>query len=221
MRKTLLAIAGVLLLAVGWVMGWFAGLRSSSGPVPVPEVPAELDHSKPLFGPGSGVSGVRYRAGHQRLLDPAPSWEEWKYPDSRVHGVTKSGETSLGEIALGGITRVALTTPHDFDTVWAFYRNAIDAEHFRDGRPSNKYQHDEVDGKKVLTVTVFDNIYACFAETQKADARQARGFWVRSLRYNLVGLVFRARGGDTTDVLLLHQPNDDFLGLFKEKLVKD
>jgi hypothetical protein len=80
MRKATLGSAGILLLAVGVVIGWFAGTRGNGAASPVAGADGSVQPENP--GPDATAPGTRYRAGDPELLAPPPSWEEWKYPDS-------------------------------------------------------------------------------------------------------------------------------------------
>src|SRR5262245_32310742 len=100
MRKALIGCDGILLLDVGVGIGWSAGTRSSGDPAPDATAP-----------------GTRYRLGDPELLAPPPSWEEWKYPDSRVHTAGNAGRRFIGTIEAGAVDRVALVSEDDFDKV--------------------------------------------------------------------------------------------------------
>ena len=204
MRKALLAIAGVLLLAAGGAIGWFAAKRS----------PTTAEQGTT---PGKPV--VYYRAGGKDLLAPAPSWEEWKYPESRALSSSTGGGSKVGDIELRSADRVALVTPDDFDKVWAFYKERCK---LRDPGDAGSTVRIEGGGnEQAATVKIFDDVRAHSLEGPKSESVQARAFSVQSLRYSLAGFVYRPKGGDSTCVLLLYRPNTEFIGLLKEKLVKE
>jgi hypothetical protein len=170
MQKMTLVAVGLVLLAAGGAIGWFAANRD------------ELARSGPTF---------HYRAGSPDLLAPAPAWEEWKYPGSRVHNSSTGSNVTHGDITVGNADRITLLTPDDFDKVWAFY--------------------------KQMTITLFDDVRAHSFEGPGHEAVQARAFSVQSLRYSLVGFVYRPRG-DATRVQLVYRPNTEFIGLLRERV---
>jgi hypothetical protein len=204
MRKTLLALASILLLGAGGAFGWFAAKRSATT--------AEQGTT-----PGKPV--VYYRAGDKDLLAPAPSWEEWKYPESRVHNSSTGGGSKVGDIDFGSADRIALVTPDDFDKVWAFYKEKCK---LRDPGDAGRTFRSEGGGNaQAVTVKIFDDIQAHSFEGPKTDSVQARAFSAQSLRYSLAGFVYRPKGNDSTCILLVYRPNSEFIGLLKEKLIKE
>jgi hypothetical protein len=219
MRKAILGSVGVILLTVGVVIGWFAGAQSRSAARPVAGADGSASPENPV--PDSTAPGTRYRAGDPGLLAPAPSWEEWKYPDSRVHKAGNAGKASVGKIEVSGVDRVALVSKDDFDKVWTFYRDKGEQKVLAAGRTPLAVQGHEWEGdKKVLTVALHDRHYACATEGPESDLLQVKGFWVRSLRYRLAGFIYRAKGSDSTGILLFSHPSSEFTGLLKGKSVE-
>jgi hypothetical protein len=209
----MLAIAGILLLGVGGAVGWFAakrGTNTSEHGTPPTKTEQGTPPEKPV---------IYYRAGDKDLVAPAPSWKEWKYPESRVHNSSTGGGATVGEIEFGSADRVALVTPDDFDKVWAFYKEKCK---LRDPGDAGSTVRFEGGGNvQAVRVKIFDDVRAHSLEGPKSESVQARAFSVQSLRYSLIGLVYWPKGGDSTCILLLYRPNTEFIGLLKEKLVKE
>ncbi len=199
MRKVLLAVAGILLLGVGAAVGWFAAKRGTD---------ATQSGNTP------GRPAISYRADPE-LLTQAPSWEEWKYLGGNSVNFP-SPRITVGEIEFGGMDRVVQVTQDDFEKVWAFYKKKCK---LRD--PGDIGSNRSSVGGDGQTVTIFDDIQAHTLEGPKSEGVQARGFSVQSLRYSLVGFVYRPKGGNATSILLVYRPNTEFIGLLKEKLDKD
>jgi hypothetical protein len=55
----------------------------------------------------------------------------------------------------------------------------------------------------------------------KSDVLAARAFTVHSLRYQLVGFVYRPKGADSTCILLAYRPNKEFVSILKTRLLKE
>jgi len=204
MRKALLAIAGMLLLAAGMAIGWLAAKRGAKAAEPT------TTPGKPVF---------YYRAGDKDLLVPAPSWEEWKYPASRVDNSSTGGGTKVGEIDFSSADRVALVTPDDFDKVWAFYKEKCKLR--GPGDAGSTHRFDSGGNGQTMNIKIFDDIQAHTLQGPKSESVQARAFSVQSIRYNLIGFVYRPKASDSTCILLIYRPNTEFIGLLKEKLVKE
>jgi hypothetical protein len=193
----MLTIVGLLLLGAGVAIGWFAAKGSAN-----------------TAGQGTpGLPVISFRAGDKDLLAPAPSWEEWKYPQSRVHNSSTGDRSKIGEIELGSMDRAALVTPDAFDKVWAFYKEkcqlcdyAGSTRRFAGGG-----------NEQAVTVTIFDDIQAHRLEGPKSELVQARAFSVQSLRYSLIGFVYRPRRSDSTCILLVYRPHPEFIGLLKSR----
>jgi hypothetical protein len=200
----MLAIAGILLLGAGGAIGWFAAKRDTN----------TTEQGTPTAKPV-----VYYRAGDKDLLAPAPSWEEWKYPKSRVHYSSTGAGFGVGEIQFRNADRIALVTPDDFDKVWAFYKEKGKLQDPGSDVMTGRFQGGG--NEQAVTVQIFENIRAHSLEGPKSESVQARAFSVQSLRYSLIGFVYRSKGSDSTCILLLYRPNTEFIGLLKDKLVKE
>jgi len=200
MRKTLFAIVGILLLVAGVAIGWFAGRRGAAH---------EGSSGKPVF---------TFRAADPELLAEAPPWQNWQYPGSQVHASNTGGSHKLGNIEFGHAERIALTSPEEFDKVWAFYKDKCK---LLDPGSSHTMRFEGGGTAEAMTFKVFDDIQAHGFEGPKSDAVRARAFVVQSLRYTLVGFVYRPATKDATGILLVYRPNKEFISLLKEKLVKD
>ena len=80
---------------------------------------------------------ITFRAADPELLAEPPPWQEWQYPDSRVHNSSTGSGGKLGDIEFGSADRVALTTADDFDKVWAFYKDKCKLSDPGDSSTSN------------------------------------------------------------------------------------
>jgi hypothetical protein len=142
--------------------------------------------------------------------------------DSRVHKADNAGRFLIGNIEAGAVDRIALVSKDDFDKVWAFYRDKVEQKVLAAGRtPSAVPGHEGEGDKKVSTVTLYDRTYACTTEGPESNLLQAKGFWVQSLRYKLAGFIYRAKGSDSTGILLFYRPGSEFIGLLNEKSVQE
>ena len=201
MRKVILPIVGILLLGAGVAIGWFAA-----------RPPYKL-------GGALGKPVITFRAADPELLAEPPAWQEWQYPGSRVHASSTGGGSKLGDIEFGSADRVALTTADDFDKVWAFYKDKCKLLNPGDSSSSARFEGGGT--AQAMTFKVFDDIQAHSFEGPKTEAVRARAFAVKSLRYTLVGFVYRPAVADATCILLVYRPNKEFISLLKEKLVKE
>ena len=195
MRNIRVLIIAILLLGVGGVIGWFAAKSNLlSGPV------------------------VKFVADAE-LLAPAPSWETWQYPGSKIHASHTGAGHSLGNIQFGNADRLALTTSDGFDEVWTFYKdkcNLLDP-----GNSSMTMRFEGNGSANGMTFKIFDDILAHSIEGPTNESLRARAFVVESLRYTLVGFVYRSAAAASTDILLIYRPNKEFISLLKEKLVTE
>jgi hypothetical protein len=160
-----------------------------------------------------------FRAADPELLAEPPPWQDWQYPGSRVLASSTGGGHKLGNIDFRNAERIALTSSDEFDKVWTFYKdkcklldpwNSSETARFAGGGTAD-----------AITFNVFDDIQANSFEGPKSDALRARAFVVQSLRYTLVGFVYRPATADATGILLVYRPNTEFISLLKEKLVKE
>jgi hypothetical protein len=209
----MIAIASILLLGAGGAIGWFAAKRGTNT-TEQGTPPAKAEQSTP---PAKPV--VSYHAGDKDLLVPAPSWEEWKYPESRVHYSSTGGGFRVGILEVRNADRIALVTPDDFDKVWAFYKEKCKLQDPASDVMTGRFQGGG--NEQAVTVQIFDNIRAHSFEGPKSESVQARAFSVQSLRYSLIGFVYRPKGSDATCILLLYRPNTEFIGLLKDMLIKE
>ena len=203
MRKVVLPILAILLLGGGVAIGWFAARRGET-----PSNPS--DTSKPVF---------TYRVGDPDLLAEPPPWQHWEYPGSRVHTSNTGGHNTLGDIEFGSAERIALTTPDDFEKVWAFYKGKCKL--LDPGVSSQTMRFEGGGSAQAITINVFDDIQANSFEGPNTETLRARAFVVKSLRYTLVGFVYRPVPTGSTCILLIYRPNKEFISLLKERLVKE
>lgn len=201
MRKARFAIVGILLLGAGVAIGWFAARRVEA------------------HGGSSGKPVITFRATDPELLAEPPAWQDWQYPGSQIHASSTGGGHKLGDIEFGHAERIALTTPEVFDKVWAFYKDKCKL--FEPGVSSQTMRFEGGGTREAMTFKIFDDIQAHSFEGPKGDALRARAFVVQSLRYTLVGFVYRPATTDVTSILLVYRPDKEFISLLKEKLVKD
>lgn len=212
MRKTLPILVAVLLLAAGVAIGWFASTLFSGGPTsPQSEKPA----------PQSEKPALSFRIGDPELLTAAPSWETWKYPDSNVDSSIGPGGSGSGQIEFGGTARIALVTPDEFDKVWAFYKEKCQLD--RDnliGSSYSPFSEASFRGDSWI-IKLRNDVQAYSFAGPKSDALTARAFTVHSLRYQLVGFVYRPKGAESTCILLAYRPNKEFVSILKDRVVKE
>jgi hypothetical protein len=192
-------LGGLMLLGVGGATGWFAA-RHFSGAEPTPAA------QKPV---------PSIRLSDPAILDPALPWETWQYPGSKVDNSSTGGGFTSGAIEFGATERIALVTPDDFDKVWAFYKDKCQLREPGDGTESH---HFEGGG---AYIKLFDDIQAHSFAGPKSDLLAARAFTVQSLRYQLVGFVYRPKGAASTCILLAYRPNKEFTSLLKERAAKE
>jgi hypothetical protein len=209
MRKLWPLLAAVLSLGVGIAIGFFAANRSAgteSGTKPSTE---------------SGEPPISFRVGDPEvLLAAAPAWDTWKYPDSKVESSTTGGGSGpMAGMKFGNTERIALTTPDAFDKVWAFYKEKCQLSELLSESVRNPFQAG-VTGK-LRTVKVFNAPQGFSFAGPKSDALTSRAFTVHSLRYQLVGFVYRPKGAESTCILLAYRPNDEFVSLLKDHVVKE
>jgi hypothetical protein len=200
MRKTLAILVAVLLLGMGVAIGWFASTRFSG----------------PAASAQSGKPAVSIRIGDPELLTAAPSWETWKYPESKVES-SSTGSTgfSSGEMEFGATERIALVTPDEFDKVWAFYKENCQLQDLGSGSSTYRFEGN------ALYIKLFDDVQAHSFAGPKSDALTARAFTVHSLRYQLVGFVYRPKGATSTCVLLAYRPNKEFVSILRGRVDKE
>jgi hypothetical protein len=191
-------------LVVGGVAGWFAKQLAATGS----RVEARPDSEKAVFS---------YRLADADTLAPPPAWRTWEYPGSKLDNSSTGGHSTVGELEFGHTETIALTTSDDFDKVWTFYKEKCQLGAL--GRGGANFQASG--NEKAIRVTLFDNVQANGFSGPKSDLLQARAFTVHSIRYQLVGFVYRPKASDTTCILLAYRPNTEFIALMKERVVKD
>lgn len=200
MRMVLTVAAAILLLVVGGAAGWFARQIAAAG-----------------SRPDSGKAVFSYRLADADTLAPPPAWQTWEYPGSKMDNSSTGGHSKVGELEFGQTETIALTTLDDFDKVWTFYVEKCQLGAL--GRGGGDFQASG--NEKAIRVTLFDNVVANGFSGPKSNLLQARAFTVHSLRYQLVGFVYRPKASDTTCILLAYRPNTEFIALMKERVVKD
>jgi hypothetical protein len=207
MQKVLLGIVALLLVGAGVAIGWLAS-RHFSGPGASPQ----SDKPAPGTSRQSDKPAVSFRIADPQLVADAPPWETWQYPGSKVDNSSTGGGFSSGDMHFGTTERIALVSPDGFDKVWAFYKDKCQ---IRDGSSAYRFAGNP------SNITLFDDVHANSFAGPKNDALTARAFTVHSLRYQLVGFVYRPRGADSTCILLAYRPNREFISLVKERIVKE
>lgn len=157
-----------------------------------------------------------FRVDDLNLLSPASSWEVWNYPGSQGGCVPLNKEMGM----FGVTQRITLVTPDEFDQVWAFYQEKC--------RIHDRFERSEfVPAEPALprgthdVVKLLDSAPAYSFEGPPSDALSARAFTLHSLRFQLVGFIYRPVGAKTTTILLAYRPNSEFLSLVKDRLAKD
>jgi hypothetical protein len=203
MQKVAFILAGILLLGVGIAIGWFAAQRTYA----------------PTGSSASGKPALYFRPSDPEILAPPPPWETWKYPSSKVDNSGTGGHHSVGELQFSATERIALVTPDDFDQVWSWYKENCRLQGL--GVASTTHRLEGGGDQHSMTFKIFDDIQAHSFAGPKSESLSARGFTVQSLRYTLVGFVYRQQGADATCILLAYRPNTELIGLLKDRLVKE
>lgn len=203
MRKYSFILAGILLLGVGVGIGWFAAQRTYG-----------------LTGSGtSGKPALWFRPSDPEIILPPPLLDTWKYPGSKVDNSNTGGGYSLGGLQFGATERIALVTADDFDKVWSWYKVKCRLQDL--GVASATHRFEGGGDQYSMTFKLFDDIEGNSFAGPKSESLSARAFTVQSLRYTLVGFVYRQQGANATCILLAYRPNLEFIGLLKERLVKE
>lgn len=202
MQNVRLILAAIVLLGAGAALGWFSASRFH---VPV----STLESGKPA---------VYFRIDDPELLAAAPSWETWKYPGSKLENSSTGGGFASAGLEFGATERIALVTPDDFDKVWAFYKDKCQLRQPGDGSSNLRFEGSA--SNQSVTIKLFDDVQAHSFTGPKSDLLAARAFTVHSLRYQLVGFVYRPTGAESTCILLAYRPNKEFIGILKDRVVK-
>jgi hypothetical protein len=193
MRKLAVPLTANLLLSAGILIGWIAARQN-------------------LF----GRLAVKFEPGDAELLSDPPSWKDWQYPGSRIHMSQTGSGHALGGIEFGNADRVVLTTPDDFDTVWAFYQDTCKLKD--PGTNSMEFRLEVTGSGNSMTLKIFDDILSHSFEGPANEFVRTRGFVVESLRYTFVGFVSRPVASNSTDIFLVYRPNREFISLLKERI---
>ncbi len=215
MRKALPVLVAVLLLGAGVAIGWFAStVFSGAPPSPQSEKPA----------PQADKPALSFRIGDPELLTPAPSWETWKYPASKVDSTTGGGSGPFpGQMEFGNTERIALVTLDEFDKVWAFYKEKCQIPENLGGKTYVPFsEFGSSPGPPISRWIKLRNVVQAYSfRVPQSDALTARAFTVHSLRYQLVGFVYRPKGAESTCILLAYRPNTEFVSILKDRVVKE
>src|SRR5262249_48814755 len=160
--------------------------------------------------------------GDPELLTPAPSWETWQYPGSKVDFSVGGGESSSVQMDFGQTARIALVTPDHFDKAWAFYKEKgqLDPVAGVSGSSYVPWSQGGRQGHQTI-IKLRNDVNAYSFAGPKSDALTARAFTVHSLRYQLVGFVYRPKGAESTCILLAYRPNNEFVSVLKDRVVKE
>jgi hypothetical protein len=208
-KRVAITLGVVLVVAGAFGAGWLARGQPA----------APTSGTKPST--ESGEPPISFRVGDPEvLLAAAPAWDTWKYPDSKVESSTTGGGSGpMAGMEFGNTERIALTTPDAFDKVWAFYKEKCQLSELLSESVRNPFQAG-VTGKQ-RTIKVFNAPQGFSFAGPKSDALTSRAFTVHSLRYQLVGFVYRPKGAESTCILLAYRPNDEFVSLLKDHVVKE
>jgi hypothetical protein len=166
-------------------------------------------------------TALLFHIGDPELLTPAPSWETWQYPGSKVDSSVGGGASSSLQMEFGTTERIALVTPDAFDKVWAFYQEKCQFRgHIGEGSSYSPWSQAGFRGHSTI-IKLSNEVHAYSFAGPKSDALTARAFTVHSLRYQLVGFVYRPRGAESTCILLAYRPNKEFVSILKDRVIKE
>jgi serine/threonine protein kinase len=165
-------------------------------------------------------TALLFRIGDPELLTPAPSWETWQYPGSRVVSSVRGGGSGTVQMEFGNTERFVLVTPDEFDKVWAFYKGKCQIPEDRNGSSYGPWSQMGRQGHQTI-FKLRNDVHAFSFAGPKSDALTARAFTVHSLRYQLVGFVYRPKGAESTCILLAYRPNTEFVSILRDRVVKE
>ena len=154
-----------------------------------------------------GFAGARASLGHSEVSQKRPGHRQFR------------PRAQSGRLGTWRDEQNSLTTTDDFDKVWTFYKEKFQLAKPDSGAFTQRFDNDVTE--KAITVKVFDDIQAHALVGPKSDLVTASGFTVHSLRYQLVGFVYRPKGADRTCILLAYRPNTEFIALLKDRLAKE
>jgi hypothetical protein len=120
----------------------------------------------------------------------------------------------------GATARIALVTPDEFDKVWAFYQEKCQIRDYLGGETYSPFSQSGFRGDSWI-ITLRNDAQAYSFAGPKSDALTARAFTVHSLRYQLVGFVYRPKGAESTCILLAYRPNKEFVSILRDRVVKE
>jgi hypothetical protein len=120
----------------------------------------------------------------------------------------------------GGTARIALVTPDEFDKVWAFYKEKCQLPEDFIGSSYVPFSQAGFRGKSWI-IKLRNDVQGFSFAGPKSDALASRAFTVHSLRYQLVGFVYRPKGSDSTCILLAYRPNDEFVSILRDRVAKE
>jgi hypothetical protein len=120
----------------------------------------------------------------------------------------------------GATARIALATSDEFENVWAFYKDKFRIPEDVIGSSFVPFSQAGFRGKSWI-IKLRNDVQAFSFAGPKSDALTARAFTVHSLRYQLVGFVYRSKGAESTCILLAYRPNEEFVSILRDRVVKE
>jgi hypothetical protein len=136
-----------------------------------------------------------------------------------IHNAISGTGCTVGGITVSGTAQVTLLTTHDFDRVWAYYQQKCKLR--APGTAMTTIRSEMSGTQSQITYTLYDDVQPHSFQGFKSDLLRARGFYVQSLHYTLVGFVYQLTESNQTCIHLVYRPNTEFISLLKDRLAKD
>jgi hypothetical protein len=156
---------------------------------------------------------IRFYPGDDSVFASTPGWEEWRYPDSKVHGSASSATMTHHGIQFSTSAQAVLTTPDDFDKVCEYYKRKCD---LRPPGDSSAHWKDHSGGlDKDFWLAVYESRHSNWLVGPDSRSGKHMGFDVSTTRYHLAGFVYRGERDDVTQVMLVLRPQTEFTSVAK------
>jgi hypothetical protein len=156
---------------------------------------------------------VRFYPADASVFAAPPSWEEWRYPDSKVHRSADSATMTDHGIQFSTSAQAVLTTPDDFDKVCDYYKRKCDLRPPGASSAQFKYYTGGLD--KDFWLVVYESRNSNWLAGPDGRSGKHMGFDVSTTRYHLAGFVYRGERDDVTQVMLVLRPQTEFLSVAK------
>jgi hypothetical protein len=164
-------------------------------------------------GSSDDVPRVRFYPEDASVFTAPPGWEEWRYPDSKVHRFSDSATMTDHGVQFSTSAQAVLTTPDDFDKVCDYYKRKCD---LRPPGASPAIFKDYGSGlDKDFWLVIYDTRNSNWLVGPDSPSGKHMGFDVSTTRYHLAGFVYRGERDDVTQVMLALRPQTEFLSVAK------